>query len=206
MNNGGYSSTDPLTLGGKVEEVIRADLGRTDAVPFTVDDAEDKGVSAGGFLKDAATSIFGGKATLVTTVNFDLKDPRPVELQVSVRRHGLGARLGSALLSTRLSKPVSGEVSLEDPKFLFGSKFIGDPAASERLNANKDLVKRAGKFSRVDCKNLELEAPRLFQIKADGGGAVLVVATCPRSYAVGLKVSYDVKEFIELAALIEAAL
>ena len=39
MNNGGYSSQDPATLGAKVEEVVRADLERNDPILFEVESA-----------------------------------------------------------------------------------------------------------------------------------------------------------------------
>ena len=90
---------------------------------------------------------------------------------------------------------------------MFGnSKFTGDSAACEKLNTNKDLVKARTNSRATECKNFHLTAPRLFQIKPDGETAVLVAASLPRSYAMGLKVSLDVKEFMDLAQLIEAAL
>ena len=60
-------------------------------------------------------------------------------------------------------------MTLEDPKMLGTSKFIGDATAATKLNANKDLLKRAGKFARTESPNLKVKAPRFFQVKPEDG-------------------------------------
>lgn len=209
MNNGAYLSQDPAVLGPKVEEVVRSDLGLNSPVPFEVISAADgngKRFDAGALLADMATHVFGGKEAVLMTVCFDLQQPRPVCVQVGLNRQGVGSHIGSALYSTKISKPIAGEVSLEEPKMFGASKFVGNAGVAARLNANKDLLKRAGKFARTECPNFKLKAPRLFQVKPDNGGAVVTATSLARSYALGLKVSLDVQEFIELAGMIEASL
>ena len=206
MNNGAYMSQDPATLGPKVEEIVRADLGLTSPVPFEIVTGDGKKLGPGTFLSDAATHLFGGEEALLMIVCFDLQQPRPVSVQVRLNRQGVGSHIGSILYSTRLAKPIGGEVSLEEPKMLGSSKFTGDATAAARLNSNKDLVKRAGKFARTEAPNFKLKAPRLFQVKPEDGVATVVAASLARSYGMGFKVSLDVQEFIDLAGLIEASL
>lgn len=79
-------------------------------------------------------------------------------------------------------------------------------ATATKLNANKDLLKRAGKFARTESPNLKVKAPRFFQIKPEDGAAMVTATSLARSYAMGLKVSLDVKEFMDIVGLIEAAL
>lgn len=210
MNNGGYTSQDPQTLGAKVEELVRSELGLNASVPFEIIGAEDgKGFTAGSLLADTATHLFGGKATMLMSVGFSLTQPRVIALQVRLDRVGVGAHLGTLLYSTRITKPVLGEVTLEEPKTFGSSKFVSpqDPGAADRLNANKDLLKRVNKFARTEFPGFNVKGPRLFEIKPAGEtGSDLVAATFPRSYAMGFKVSLDVKEFADLAGMIEAAL
>ena len=206
MNNGSYSSQDPAVLGPKLEEVVRADLGATAPIPFRVENGDGKTLSGGAMLADAAKYLFGGKQAVLMTVSFDLKDPRPASVQACLNRQGVGSHIGSVMYHAKLSKPISGEVSLEEPKMFGMSKFVGDAAAAEKLNANKDLLKRAGKFARTECPNLKLKAPRFFEVKPENGVATITATSLPRSYAMGLKVSLDVKEFMDIAGMVEASL
>jgi hypothetical protein len=203
MNNGYYQSNKPEVVGPKVAEVIAADLGLAN-VPFEIELTDAPKLGAGGLFREAVSNIFGGTQTLLFTVCFDLKQPRPMTVHVRVDRYGVGSNLASALFSTTLSKPITTEAVLEDPKTFGSSKFTGDPAAIAKLNANKDLIKRAGKFARTEW--LKISAPRMFKIAPQDGAAVLLAATLPRSYAMGFKVTYDVAEFAELAALVEATM
>lgn len=206
MNNGAYSSQDPAVLGTKVEEVVRADLGATAPIEFSLLNGDAKTASAGTMLADTAKYLFGGREAVLATVVFELKQPRPVSLAVCLNRQGMGAHIGSVVYQAKLSKPITGEVTLEEPKMLGTSKFVGDPATAAKLNANKDLLKRVGKFARTESPNLKVKAPRFFQVKPEDGSAVIHATTLARSYAMGLKVSLDVQEFIELAGMIESSL
>lgn len=206
MNNGAYTSQDAAVLGPKVEEVVRADLGASSPVPFRVSNGDGKTLSAGTMLADSAKYLFGGKEAVLMSVAFDLKEPRPATVEVCLNRQGIGSHIGSVLYRATLSKPISGEVTLEDPKMFGTSHFVGDAAAAAKLNANKDLLKRVGKFARTECPNLKLKAPRFFQVKPQDGAAAITATSLPRSYAMGLKVSLDVQEFMEIAGLIEASL
>jgi hypothetical protein len=206
MNNGAYSSQDAAVLGPKIEEVVRADLGASTPVPFEVIGGDGKTMNAGTMLADTAKYIFGGKEAVLMTVAFDIEQPRPISLQVCLNRQGVGAHIGSVLYKAKIAKPITGEVTLEDPKMLGTSKFVGDSTAAAKLNANKDLLKRAGKFARTESPNLKVKAPRFFQVKPEDGAATITAASLARSYAMGLKVSLDVQEFIEIVGLIEASL
>jgi hypothetical protein len=206
VNNGAYMSQDPAILGPKIEEIVRADLGLSSPVPFEIVTGDGEKLGARTFLSDAATNLFGGQEALLMTVCFDLQQPRTVSVQVRINRQGVGSHIGSVLYRTGLAKTISGEVSLEEPKMLGSSKFVGDSTAAAKLNSNKDLIKRAGKFARTEAPNFKLKAPRLFQVKPEDGAATVLAASLARSYGIGFKVSLDVREFIDLAGLIEASL
>jgi hypothetical protein len=206
MNNGGYMSQAADVVGPKVEELVRADLESQTPIPFEIEMGGAGKLTAGGVLSDAAKSFFGGRETLLFTVCFNLQQPRPITLQVPVDRQGVGSHLGALLYTTKLSKPVAGEASLGDPKMFGSSKFAGDAAVADKLNANSELIKRVNKFSRLEWQNMHLKAPRMVKVSSVDGAGVFAALTLPRSHAMGMKVSLDVKEFVELAGLVEASL
>lgn len=206
MNSGAYGSQTVEAVTPKVEELVRADLESPTPIPFEVEMGGAGKLSAGSLLADAATHLFGGRETLLFTVCFDLQQPRPFTLRVPIDRQGVGSHLGALLFAAKLSKPVTGEAALADPKMFGSSKFAGDAAVAAKLNANSELIQRANKFSRLESPNLHIKAPRLFKVAPQDGAAILIAGTLPRSYAMGMKVSLDVKEFLELANLVEASL
>src|SRR5438067_10031786 len=117
MNNLAYTSQDPATVGPKVEEKVREELGASAPVAYQVEMGEAATVSVGSFLRDVGSALVGGKDEALFRLNFDLTQPRPAQLQVNINRQGVGSHVGLLLYSTKLAKPVAGEVSLEDPKF-----------------------------------------------------------------------------------------
>lgn len=88
------------------------------------------------------------------------------------------------------------------------SKFVGDPEASTKLNANGDLVKLANKFARTASLSggRTLNRDRLLKIVPDGQGCALIVGSLPRTISLGFSATLDSKDFLELATLIERSL
>ncbi|HEX8844952.1 MAG TPA: hypothetical protein VF791_09930 [Pyrinomonadaceae bacterium] len=208
MNNLAYTSHKIEVIGPKVEEKIREELGAPAPLPYQVEDGNAGEMSAGKFFSDIAGGLLGGKADVLFNLHFDLTHPRPTHLQVSMNRQGVGSHAGVLLYSTWLSKPVAGEVWLEDPKTFGKSKFKGDPAASERLNANGDLIKRANNFARTESQSggLNLKIKRLCKIMPQQNGTMLLIATLPRPTKMGFSAAVDAAEFFDIASMIEATL
>ncbi len=207
MNNLAYTSQDAATVGAKVEEKVREEIGATAPVPFEVEMGEARTATVGSVISDIGSALLGGSDTTLFRLNFDLA-PRPAKLQVSMSRQGVGSHAGLLLYSARLSKPIAAEVALEDPKFFGKSKFAGDATATARLNANSDLIKRANDLARVESQSggLTLKIKRCCKIVPDEGGSLLIVATLPRPIKMGFGAAIDAKDFFDLAAMVEAAL
>ena len=72
----------------------------------------------------------------------------------------------------------TGEVSLDDD-----GRFQGDPAASGKLNARKDLLKKCGAFAvtKGGLAGFEMKVPRFLRITPRDESAEIVVVTLPRS-------------------------
>src|SRR5947209_2042295 len=153
VNNLAYTSQDAATVGPKVEEKVREEVGASAPLSYEVEAGDASTASVGSFLGDVAGALLGGKDKTLFNVHFELPQPRPAHLQVSVNRQGVGSHVGLLLYTAKLSKPVYGEVALEEPKFFGKSKFAGDAAASGRLNANGELIKRANNFARVESQS-----------------------------------------------------
>ena len=107
------------------------------------------------------------------------------------------------LYATVVSKRVGGEIS-------FGNdgKFAGDAEGAAKLNAKKDVLKKCDAFavSEGGLEGFKLKIPRTLKIVPHEGGAQLVAVTLPKSKSMGFSASLSSKEFLELAALIEATL
>jgi hypothetical protein len=116
--------------------------------------------------------------------------------------------VGLLLYSTTLAKAISGEVALENPKMFGVSKFTGDAGVAAKLNANGDLLKRLGKFSRTQSEigGLSVNINRLVKVTPQDGAGMVVMGTLPRMTSMGMDASLDAKEFFDLVSLIEAAL
>jgi hypothetical protein len=209
VNTLAYSTQAPEKVGPRVEELLRTELGSPAPIAYQVEEGDAGKTTAGAVLKEALALLLVGKqAVPLFTIHFDLAAPRPATLSVQMDRQGIGCHAGPLLYTTRLAKPVPGEVSLEDLKTFGSSQFVGDPQAAAKLNADKTLVKRVNKFARTtgNSGGVELKVPRLFKLVPDGAGSMLVAATLPRPFMLGFKVSMDAKELFEIAGLVESAL
>ena len=208
MNNLAYTSQDAAYVGPKVEEKVREEVGAGAPLPYRVETGEASTVSVGSFVGDVARGLVGGKDEALFRLHFDLPHVRPSHLTVSVNRQGVGSHVGLLLYTAKLSKPVGGEVALEEPKFFGKSKFAGDAAACGKLNANGELVKRANNFARVESQSggLTLKIKRCCKLVPEDGGSRLIVATLPRPVKMGFGAAIDAKDFFDIADMIEAAL
>jgi hypothetical protein len=209
MGNLAYATQKPEEIAHTVEEMLRKEINSSSPIPYTIEDAGAEKTTVGKVLKDAAELLFIGKEEeALFTMAFDISQPRPATLRVHLNRQGIGCHGGQLLYTTKLSKPVAGEVFLEEPKFLVGSKFGGDPDAAKKLNSNKDLLKRAPKLARTESNvgGLDIEIPLFFRIVPDEQGSMLVINTLPKMVAMGFSASLDAKEFFEVAALVEKTL
>jgi hypothetical protein len=207
MNNLNYSTRDPQKVGPQVEEIIRKEIGAAAPVPYTVTEGSPTPYTVGSIVKQA---LVGGQLDLVFRLNFELPQPRPSRLEVSMDKQGVGCFAGTLLYSTKLSKSVGSEVALEPPKTFGKSKFTGDPQACAKLNANSGLVKLANNFARTESKGMAgggtLKRERLFKIVPDANGAVLLIASLPRATSMGFSATVDSKDFFEIATMVEATL
>jgi hypothetical protein len=209
MNNLAYSSQKPDTIGPKVEELLRKEIGAPAPISYDVESGDSKAYGVGTALGDMGRALFGGRTDVLFNLNFSLTQPRPARLSASVERMGpLGSYVGPLFYSTTLSRPAAGEVALEPPKTFGNSKFVGEPATAAKLNANGDLIKRANKFARTESKTGggTLKMDPLFKIVPQGTGALLLVATLPRITSMGFGAAVDARDFFDIAAMVEAAL
>jgi len=208
MNNLAYTSQDPAYVGEKVEEKVREEIEATSAIPYQVETGEAGAATIGSFLSDIGNALIGGKDETLFRLNFDLAQRRPANLQVSMNRQGVGSHAGLLMYSTKLSKPVSAEVALEDPKFFGKSKFAGDADAAARLNGNSDLIKRCNELARVESQSggLTLKIKRCCKVIPHEGGSMLVVGTLPRPTKMGFSAALDAGAFFDIADMVEAAL
>lgn len=208
MNNLAYTSQDAVTVGTKVEEKVREELGADAPLAYQVEEGEAGRLSVGSFLKDVGGALVGGKDETLFRLHFDLPNSRPTQLQINVNRQGVGSHVGLLLYSAKLSKPVSGEAALEDPKFFGKSKFAGDAGVCGKLNANGELIKRVNNLARVESQSggLTLKIKRCCRVVPHEGGSMLVIGTLPRPVKMGLGAAIDARDFFDIADMIEAAL
>ena len=204
MNNLAYTSQKPDVVVPKIEEIVRKDLGVETPVPYKVDEGDAGKVSVGSMLSDAGLALFGGKETLLFSVAFDIAAPRPVTLTTQVDRQGVGCHVGTVVFTTKLAKPVKGEVFLEAPKTFGTPKFQGDAEVAGKLNGSKDLLKKADKFARTKSDvGGGIKRDRYFKVAPAESGSVLVIGTLPRATSMGMGATTDAKDFIDLAKTIE---
>lgn len=211
MNVLAYSTQDGEKVAAKVEELLRKETGAAAPLTWDVETTGASKVSVGTLLAEGVGLIFGRSEVRLFTIGFNLATPRAARIEINMNRQGVGCHAGTILYSTNLSKPVAGEISLEDPKTFGSSKFAGEgPAAAnaEKLNSSKELLKLANAFARTKANvgGVDITAPRFFKLAPREGGSILVAATLARSYSMGFKISMESKEFFQIADLIEAAL
>ncbi len=211
MNNLAYSNQQPDRVGSQVEEKLRKELGATTPLMYQVESGDAGGTSVSSVLSDMGHALIGEKSERLFTLVFDLPaaiTPRAAQLRANVNRQGVGSHVGLLLYSTKLNKPVKGEVTLEAPKGFGGSKFSGNAETAAKLNAKGELLKRLGKFARTESEigGLKLKIERLVKIMPQEDGALLVISTLGRPTNLGLDASLDAKEFFDIAGMAEAAL
>lgn len=203
-----FMSQKAETIAPKIEQLVRQEIGANAPLAYAVENGEAGTVTAGSLLGDLGAAFVGGTVNQLFRLNIQLPEPRPASLQASVERQGFGSYVGLLLYSTRLAKPLAGEVMLDepDPRTL-QSKFVGEPAACARLN-QKELLRRVNWLARTvsPMGAMKISIKRTCRIVPHGGGSLLVVGTLPRPTWMGLAATADAKQFFEVAALIEAAL
>jgi hypothetical protein len=207
VNNLIYGNQDPGKIGAAVEEKVRKDLGADSPIVYRVEDAGLAATNLASVLVDIGNVLGGGKTSLLFTLIFPLSSASEATLRARVERQGIGAYVGSLLYTATLKKPVGSEVSIEGHKSFGTPKFLGDASAAAKLNG-ANLAKRVDKFARTEAEMgaIKVKAPRIFTMAPQDGGSLLVINTLPRMTSMGMSAEVDAKEFIELAAAIEAAL
>jgi len=203
MNNLAYMGQDGQTVAPKVEELLGKELAAGGPIPFSVESEGGGGISARSVLKDVGSSLFGGNATPLFTIHFDIKQPRPIQLDVHMIRKGAGCFAGSLAYATVLSKRIAGEASLGDD-----GRFTGNADATGKLNAKKDLLKKCDAFAmkKGGLAGSEIQIQRTLKIAPQESEAQLIAVTLPRSKSMGFSASMGSKEFLEIVDLLEATL
>ena len=210
MNNLVYKA-DPAVVAPQVEELLRAEIGATSPVPYELVNP-GAAHNAGTVMSDILGSLFGGGLTVSFSLHFRIPEPRPTLLVVSIIRKDAmvvnNCYAGSLLYSTHIAKPVASAVTLGPSPMFSAASFAGDATAIAKLNASKELRKKADKFAMVSggLTGFEIKMPRQFTIAPEAGGALVVVNTLPRSTKMGLSAKFGCHEFFEIAGLVEAAL
>jgi hypothetical protein len=203
MNNLAYSSQDKQNVGSKVEELLRKELAASTPLMYEVEAEGAAETGARSMLKDARNAIFGGAATPILTLHFQISQPRPAGLDVHLNRRGVGCYAGSLVYSTMINRSFNGEVWLDDE-----GKFAGDSDAAGKLNIRKDLLKKCSAFAvtKGGLAGFEMKIPRFLRIAPNGQGAQIVAVTLPRSKSMGFSASFGSSEFFALANEIETAI
>ncbi len=98
--------------------------------------------------------------------------------------------------------------SLEPEKTFSKSKFTGDGATAEKLNASAPLIKQVNGFVRTEYQagNEKVQTERFLKLEPFEGGSLLSVNTLPKSKWLGLTSILDATAFLEVASAIEGAL
>jgi hypothetical protein len=203
MGNLAYSTQSPEKIGANVEEMLRKELAVSTPIPYQVEDANASKTTLGTVLGEGFGLLFGRQEVLLFSLNFQIQQPRPAQLQVHLNRHGIGCHGGSLLYRTPLNKAVDGEVSFDDR-----GRWNGDPATVQKLSTNRELSKRLTNFARMrsNVRGIDIQISRLAKILPQENGSLLVINTLPKMLAMGFSASLDAKEFFALAALIEITL
>jgi hypothetical protein len=208
LNNLVFGNQQPEKLAASVEEIVRKDIGSATPLPYRLLDVVTGSATVGSVLVDIGHVLGSGQTAPLLTVELDLPGPQPATLQAQVLRQGVGGYCGSLVFVFRLAKPVAGEVGFEEHKSFGTPKFTGDAGAAARLNAAKDLAKRADKVlrSETDMGSIKVKVPRVFRLTPADGGSVLVLGTLPRLTSMGMSATTDAREIVDIAAAVGAAL
>lgn len=207
MNNLAYNSQDPNVVAPKVADLVKDETGG--AADYTVEEGSASPTSAKTVVLEGLDLLLGGrKATTLFTVNFSLSSPRAMSLTVPLNRQGVGCHGSGSTYVTELAKPVGSAVTLAPPKFLGGMKWEGDADAAAKLNGNGELMKRLKNFIRTkgNLGGVDITIGQHFQVVPNGSGSVLIANNMPKSMKMGFVVSFELKDFAEIAQMIENSL
>lgn len=208
MNIFVYNTQDPQAVGQKVSEIVSKELNLS-APAFEIEMPDSPAITnAKTVIGDIGRTLFGGKTNSLFNIIFKFSTPRPFEARANVIRSGAGCAVSYLLFTAPLNIDVDSETSLGEPKAFGSAKFSGGEAA-QKLNANSEFIKRANKLARSESSYgpLMLKIQRMFRVIPKGDEpATLAVGTLARPTSMGMNVSMDLKEFTDLADMIEKLL
>jgi hypothetical protein len=181
-----YLGQNPEKIAASVEQIVRKELGAPTPIPYQILPGTSGGATPGSLLGEWAQAQLHmtRQAASLCYVNFRLGMPRPFEIQVSIIRQGLGALVGKCVFVAPLSRPVRGPIGLGQASRMSAYKFTGEPATSERLNNNRDLLAKAYKLSipTSTIGRTKITIPRRLEVRPTRTGSVLVVDRLPQTF------------------------
>ena len=204
-----FATSNPQKMADKIIGKLSKELGLASPPQSEVEtEGQFRPNSIGQALGDLGASLFGGRARPLHTVRVDVSQPRPFELRAHVIKAGSATALGSLLYSIKLSKSVTSTVTLEPEKTFSKSKFTGDGAVAEKLNASAPLIKQVNGFVRTEYQvgDEKVKTERFLKLEPFEGGSLLTINTLPKSKWLGLSSNLDAKAFLDVASAIEGAL
>jgi len=210
MGNLAFSTPSPEKIAVAIEQMIQKELGLKTGITYEIKDQNTARTSLHTILGDMGNALFTGTSETLFNLNFTLESPKPAQIMINIARQGIGARGEAIVFTTSINKAIKSDVFLEAPRSFGISKFGGDIEAAAKLNANGALLKRANLFSRVqaDIGGFTVRIERFFKIspKEDGNGSELVVVNLPKMVSMGFSALIDIKEFLDITAVIESVL
>lgn len=198
----GSTSQKLEKVGPLIEKYVRGEVGATAPLPYEVEGAGD--ASKGSvFWRD----IWGGSAVVLFYLHFDLPGLRPAHLRITMIKRAIGCVTGLLFYTAQLSKTVTGEVELDEPRLWRTSKFIGDQNVCDKLNTNGKLLTLANKFPqrKMDLGSSTLRIPRILGVTPQDSGTLFFAGTLPKESLVK-GFSFQIKQFFDLASMLEATL
>ena len=198
------------TIATNLELTIRNEIGAESPIPYEVEPGPAKPTSAKSFLLDAWRGWQDKPKGVLCTVRFDLTRPgeRMAELEVTVNKRLFTTFVTALQYEALLSVKLDDVVALETGGFFANAKFEGEEEASAKLNAVKDLPGIAWRFMNEEYTrgNAKVRINGLFGILTGGERSVLHVRCLPDVGLFGGKYKFGIKEFFEVADLIDETL
>ncbi len=184
-----FNTQNAEKVAAKAEQKLRKEIGAAGQIPYAIEPGKDKAPFY---------------------IDFDLPANRPAQLRAVFIKNGLiGGMIAEVFYSAQISKTVNNYVHLAMegnslPRRVAG--FARDATASGKLNANRELFKSAVKFTR-DMDTIGTFVAKIesrFEIVPQPVGSILSVYTLVKSGWFGS--SFDAKEFLDIAAMVEKTL
>lgn len=205
-----FVSSNIEKIAPKIEEWIRKELGVSSSLRYQIEKADARSTT----FTDLLRAGLGGSMDEIHRLVFDLPHDKPVSLRVSLWKFSYGSVIGTLLYSGELSKPISGEVRIEKPDSIMHDKFVGDSTVADKLNGDRELVKRANQFisQRLSLGGgTSLKAEGYFGIRPYESKSLLIARTMLKQNFLGGVfglggLSFGVNEFFDIASTIDAAL